>query len=137
MMLLSSMKRILGHVTLGATTAGLLCISQPALGAVDASQAFPATRTDSPPKFDPALSDPAWQKAVTAKGFQNLTTRKPAPLDTEAFLLYDSQNLYVAFRAHQDGVPIHASQTTNNIGFGQDDLVGVGIDTSAGQQVYF
>jgi hypothetical protein len=137
MMLLPSMKRILRHVTLGAATAALLCICQPALGAVDASRSFPATRADAPPKFDPALSDPAWRKAVTAQGFEDLTSRRSAPLDTTAYLLYDSENLYIAFRANQDGVPIHASQTTNNIGFGQDDLVGVGIDTSAGQQVYF
>jgi len=137
MALLLSMRRILRQVTIGAATAGLLCVCRPAFGAVDATQSFPAARTDTPPKFDAALSDPAWQKAVTAKGFQDLTTRKPAPLGTTAYLLYDSQNLYVAFLANQDGVPIHASQTTNDIGFGQDDLVGVGIDTSAGQQVYF
>ncbi|HEV2879125.1 MAG TPA: hypothetical protein VGW96_06030 [Candidatus Eremiobacteraceae bacterium] len=132
-----SMKRILWHVMLGASTAALLCVCRPAFAAVDAGQAFPAARADAPPKFDPTLSDPAWRKAVTAQSFQNLTTRKPAPLDTTAYLLYDSRNLYVAFIAHQDGVPIHASQTTNNIGFGQDDLVGVGIDTAAGQQVYY
>ena len=109
----------------------------PAWASVDSTRTFPAAQAQTPPKFDATLSDPEWQKAVTAKGFEDLTTRKTAPLETTAYLLYDSQNLYVAFRANQDGVPIHASQTTNNIGFGQDDLVGVGIDTSAGSQVYF
>lgn len=110
----------------------------PALAAVDAVRGFPAARAERPPKFDAALSDPEWQKALVASGFQDLTTRAPAKLQTTAFLLYDDKNVYVAFRAMQPGVPIHASQTTNAIGFGQDDLVGVGLDTSgAGSSVYY
>ena len=100
--------------------------------------ALQAARADRPPKFDATLSDPEWQKAVTASGFQDLTTRAPAKLETTAYLLYDEKNVYVAFQALQGGVPIHATQTTNNIGFGQDDLVGVGLDTSgAGSSVYY
>jgi hypothetical protein len=112
--------------------------AQPASAATTAAQSFAAVQTQAKPKFDATLSDPAWGKAVTASEFFNLTTRRPAKLATTAYLLYDDKNLYVAFRCDQDGVPIHAEQTTNNIGFGQDDFVGVGIDTSgAGSQVYF
>lgn len=113
----------------------LLCA--PAGATTDRSNSFPAARADTPPKFDAALTDPAWQKAVKATGFFNLTTRRASALSTTAYLLYDDTNLYVAFRAEQSGVPIHASQTTNQIGFGQDDAVGIGIDTSAGQEVYY
>jgi hypothetical protein len=109
----------------------------PAAAAVDRNDAFPATRVAAPPKFDSALSDPEWGKAVKATGWFDLTTRRPATLDTTAYLLYDAQNLYVAFRVDQPGIAIHASETTNQIGFGQDDAVGIGIDTSAGQEVYF
>ena len=109
----------------------------PAAAAVGRTQSFPAARVTQSPKFDANLSDPEWAKAVKATGFFNLTTRRPAKLETTAYLLYDDQNLYVAFRAQQSGVAIHASQTTNQIGFGQDDAVGIGIDTSAGAQVYF
>jgi hypothetical protein len=108
-----------------------------ATAAVDRSRSFEATRAATPPSFDPNLADPQWQKAVKATGFFDLTTRRDATLSTTAYLLYDANNLYVAFVAAQPGVPIHASQTTNQIGFGQDDAVGIGIDTSAGQEVYF
>ena len=113
-----------------ATFAAFSLLPQPARAAVDRTQSFSAARADDPPKFDPELSDPAWQKAVAASDFQNLTTRKAAGLSTTAYVLYDDRNLYVAFRAQQDGVPIHAGHTTNDIGFGQDDAVGVGIDPS-------
>ena len=53
-------------------------------------------------------------------------------------MLYDNTNLYVAFHAEQRGTPITATQTTNDVGFGTDDFVGVGIDTSgAGSNIYF
>lgn len=125
-------------LTVALTIALSVLMTASAQAAVDATRSFAAARVDTPPKFDAALSDPAWQKAVTATGFHDLTTRTPAKLQTTAYLLYDDTNLYVAFVAVQDGVPIHAQQTTNNIGFGQDDLVGVGFDTSAaGTSVYY
>lgn len=130
-----------GSVAQAAAAVAAVALSltcAPATAAVDHLKSFPAARVDVPPKFDAALSDPAWQKAFTASDFQDLTARKPAPLETTAYLLYDDKNLYVAFRAKQEGVPIHADQTTNNIGFGQDDCVGIGIDTSgAGSVVYY
>ncbi len=128
--------RILGVSSTAIIAVGLF-LCAPAAAAADPTLSFQASRADAPPKFDIGLTDPAWQKAVKAANFFNLTTRRPATLPTTAYLLYDDANLYVAIRAEQDGMPIHASQTTNQIGFGQDDAVGVGIDTSAGQEVYF
>jgi len=127
-----------GGPRLAAALGLAVLVASPALAAVDPSHSFAAARSDDAPKFDAALSDPQWQQAVKATGFQDLTTRSPAKLETTAYLLYDDKNLYVAFRAQQEGVPIHAQQTTNNIGFGQDDLVGVGFDVSgAGSSVYY
>lgn len=115
-----------------------LALEVPAEAAVAAVRTFAAARAERPPTFDPTLSDPEWQQALIANNFQNLTTRAPAKFETTAYLLYDDKNVYVAFRAEQPGVAIHASQTTNDIGFGQDDLVGVGLDTSgAGSAVYY
>jgi hypothetical protein len=111
---------------------------QPAAAQVDRTKAFAAVKTQTPPTFDAGLADPAWQKAVQADDFFNLTTRKPSTLPTTAMVLYDNTNLYVGFRAEQPGIAITASQTTNDIGFGQDDAVGIGIDTSnAGNEVYY
>ncbi|MBV9268066.1 MAG: hypothetical protein JO061_18000, partial [Acidobacteriaceae bacterium] len=50
----------------------------------------------------------------------------------------DGKNVYVRFECDQKNVPVTALQSTNNVGFGTDDFVGVGIDTSGnGSQVYY
>ncbi len=93
-----------------------------------------------PLPLDPALADPAWKAGAipVPNGFYDLTSRRDAPNRTSVWMLYDAQNLYVAFRAEQSGTPIVAQQTTNDVGFGLDDFVGVGIDTSgAGTNAYF
>ena len=115
----------------------LSSLATPADASVNRTLNVPATRAATPPAFDASLSDPEWKNAVTARSFEDLTTRRPEPLATTAYLLYDAANLYVGFKAQQDGVPIHAEHSTNDVGFGQDDAVGVCIDTSgAGSEVY-
>jgi len=88
--------------------------------------------------LDPSLADPAWQTGKVPDGavWTDVTTRGNAPDVTTAYFLYDDTNLYVAFVASQKA-PIVATQTTNDVGFGTDDFVAVGIDTSgAGSQAY-
>src|SRR5690349_17436994 len=122
---------------LGAIVSIVVACALEANASVDRSHLYPAALATSPPSFDPSLTDPAWTSAVVANGFEDITTRRPAPLDTTAYLLYDKTNVYVGFKVTQDGVPIHQEQSTNDVGFGQDDAVGVCIDTSgAGTQVY-
>ena len=90
---------------------------------------------------DASLSDREWNRGKLVDGphaFQDITTRSAAPFDTAAYVLYDEHNLYVGFKVQQTALPITANQTTNNIGFGLDDFVGVGIDTSGnGSTVYY
>jgi len=112
----------------------------PAGAATSFSASFPAVRAPHPMALDPTLSDPAWQtgKIVDPGGFMNLTTRAKATDATTVYLLYDDANLYVGFEAEQPDHPIVAGQTTNDVGFGLDDFVGIGLDTSgASSQVYF
>ena len=98
-----------------------------------------AIRAPHPMPLDPALTDPAWARGeIQPDNYWNLTKRGPAQLSTHTYLLYDDRNVYVAFRVDQAGVPVVANQTTNNVGFGLDDFVGVAVDTSgAGSTVYF
>jgi hypothetical protein len=108
--------------------------------AVSMTTAVPAVAAQHPLPLDPALKDPEWQRgAVPVSGtFEDLTIRRAAPLRTQVWMLYDDRNLYVAMRAEQDGLPITATQTTNDVGFGLDDFMGVGIDTSGvGTQAYY
>lgn len=112
-----------------------------AQAAVAYPSTYPAFMTKHALASDRSLADPDWGLGKLADGphaFVDLTTRTAAPFDTAAYVLYDAQNLYIGFRVQQSNLPITANQTTNNIGFGLDDFVGVGIDTSGnGSTVYF
>lgn len=116
---------------------GAAC-AKPAAAAVATSDSFPAVAAVQPPPLD--ADAPAWAPGAMplGGGFWNLTTRAKAPHATQVWMLYDSHNIYVAFKAEQRGTPIVASQTTNDVGFGLDDFVGVGLDPSGvGTQVYY
>ncbi len=109
--------------------------------AVAYSGMYPAVTAKHPLSADATLSDPDWSRGKLVDGvhaFQDITTRSAAPFDTVAYVLYDANNLYVGFKVQQSSLPITANQTTNNVGFGLDDFVGVGIDTSGnGSTVYY
>ena len=114
--------------------------SEPAAAAVTTSFSLPVARAPHPLPLDPSLSDPAWAAGLVPNGkgpWQNVTTRGPAAQQTTVYMLYDDTALYIGFKAEQTGIPIVATQTTNDVGFGQDDFVGFGVDTSgAGSQAY-
>ncbi|HEY2473432.1 MAG TPA: hypothetical protein VGI19_01395, partial [Candidatus Cybelea sp.] len=123
-----------------ALAVALTIVCAPVRAAVPASFSFPVARAPHPLALDPTLADPAWAAGqVPEQGpWQNVTTRAPSRYATTAYLLYDDKNLYVGFKADQDGVPITATQTTNDVGFGIDDFVGIGLDTSGGgSQAYY
>jgi hypothetical protein len=120
--------------------AAILLAAAPARASVPATLQLPAVAAPSPPPFDPSIPAAAWQPGAIpeAGGFEDLTTRTIAPHATQVWMMYDARNLYVAFRCEQRGTPITATQTTNDVGFGNDDFVGVGLDTSgAGSNVYY
>jgi len=119
-----------------------MCVGMPAArAAVVYSGVYAAAMAQHSIALDPSLSDADWGRGRITDGkdpFADLTTRSPAPFETAAYVLYDARNLYVAFKAQQPKVPITANQTTNNVGFGLDDFVGIGIDTSGnGSTVYY
>jgi hypothetical protein len=119
----------------------LSLLGAPALASVAESFTFTVARAPHPLPPDPSLTDPAWTAGKIPLGngpWENVTTRSPARYPTTAYLLYDDKNLYVAFQSEQTGTPIVAQQSTNDVGFGSDDFVGIGIDTSgAGSQIYY
>ncbi len=112
-----------------------------ARAAVAYPSTYPASMTTHSLAGDTTLSDPEWKRGKLADGsraFEDITTRSAAPYETAAYVLYDDRNLYVGFKVKQSTVPITANQPTNNIGFGLDDFVGIGIDTSGnGSTVYY
>jgi len=111
------------------------------LAVVAYTSSYPAAMAQHTLALDTSLSDPDWNRGkITddATAFEDITTRSAAPFGTSAYVLYDARNLYVAFKVKQPSVPITSNQTTNNVGFGLDDFVGVGIDPSGnGSTVYY
>ncbi len=119
---------------------GIAFPALPLYAAVTQKFSFPVIRAAHPLPLDPALADAGWQpgRVPDSGAWVNVTTRSPATERTDAYLLYDDRFLYVAFKAVQNPRTIVATQTTNDVGFGLDDFVGVGIDTSgAGSQAYY
>ncbi|HEY2846919.1 MAG TPA: DUF5916 domain-containing protein [Pyrinomonadaceae bacterium] len=87
-------------------------------------------RFDTPPVIDGKLDDAVWQKAVKLKDFYQTTPGDniaPSRL-TEVLLGYDSQHLYVAFRAYDDPKDIRANIAKRDDIF-SDDYVGMLLDT--------
>jgi hypothetical protein len=109
----------------------------PAAAAVSYPSSFHAQQ--APYAIGPAaFTDSVWQKGVMGSDFFNVTTRVPSRISTRSYVLYDATNVYVRFECDQKHVPLTALQSTNDVGFGTDDFVGVGIDTSGnGSQVYY
>jgi hypothetical protein len=54
-------------------------------------------KTSKPIKVDGKLDEPAWKTAPSTGMFVNTMTGEPAQPNTEAKLLWDNQNLYIAF----------------------------------------
>ncbi len=126
--------RLLAAFTVAVAVAAHAPLPAAALGA---AEAFAPVRAERPFALDATLSDPRWATAKFATGFTDLGARMPATARTESALFYDDTNLYVAFRVQQR-VAIVATQKTNDIGFGVDDFVGLGIDTGGnGEEAYF
>jgi hypothetical protein len=61
---------------------------------------IPAVTTDKPPVIDGKLDDEAWQSAPVAREFIDPYTGQPAADQTEAYILYDENAIYIAFYCH-------------------------------------
>ena len=128
------MRRLAFALTLSCFTAWLLPLHA---SAADRSAQLAAARAASPLALSAALTDARWSTAARVSGFMDASKHAPADFATSAALLYDDQNLYVAFWCAQP-VPITANEKTDNSGFGTDDYVGIGIDPSGnGEQAYY
>jgi hypothetical protein len=101
-----------------------------ASASVGRAATYAAVRTPQAPGDPGDLSDAVWKSGVVASDFIDVTTRRPAPLGTTGYVLYDAHHLYVGVRNEQPGVPITATQSTNGVGAGLDDADSVSIDTS-------
>lgn len=83
-----------------------------------------APAVQAPPKIDGTLGDPAWKTAAHVELAWDFAFARSAEQQTEAYVLVDSRNLYVAFVAKQKQ-PVTATQHQNDQPLGSDDAVRV------------
>ncbi|MYD71360.1 MAG: hypothetical protein F4W89_11550 [Acidobacteria bacterium] len=94
------------------------------------------TRTDTRPDIDGRLDDEVWRNAVRITEFvqEQPLEGAPATEETEAWISYDSQNLYVAFHAHyEDPGIMRATRVDRDRAF-RDDKITVYFDPFLDQQ---
>ena len=93
-------------------------------------------RTAAAPRIDGALDDPLWERAVRITRFvqQRPLDGAPATEDTDVFVAYDDDNLYVGIHAHySDGALVRANRADRDQTF-IDDTVAVYLDPFLDQQ---
>jgi len=97
-----------------------------------------AVRVAEPPDIDGVVEDDEWKDAARATGFVQFEPRRgePASRRTEAFVLYDAEHLYVAFRCWDDE-PLAAQLTQRDADLFSDDSVGLLIDTYHDRQTAY
>ncbi len=96
-----------------------------------ASEPLEAPRAEAAPAIDGKLDDPAWASALKLSDFKTFQPDygKPPSQKTEAYVLFDAENIYFAFRCF-DSEPgkIKASLSKRDAMF-QDDFAGILIDS--------
>src|SRR5438552_2555247 len=88
---------------------------------------IPAQRTATPPRIDGALDDPAWRDAPAISGFWKMrpVDDQAASESTQVRVLYDDQNLYLAFQADEPHPGAVRGALAPRDQCMDDDLIGV------------
>jgi hypothetical protein len=86
----------------------------------------------SPIKIDGEINETAWKQAVVADQFVQLRPvpfKKESDNPTEVYFLYDNQGIYVGGYLHEKVKDSIASELIGRDGFGNNDFIGVVLDT--------
>ncbi len=118
-------------LTLGFAPAAALAQTGP--GATVTPQIQPTievSRAAGPIEIDGELDDAGWQDAARATGFvEHFPNEMAAPeYQSEAWVAYDDEYLYLAFVAHDDPATIRTSVRDRDQNF-SDDFIGLMLDT--------
>ena len=94
------------------------------------------TRTDTPPVIDGRLDEEVWKSAGLITEFvqQAPLDGAPATEETEVYVAYDSENIYLAFYAHYEDRSIMRANRVDRDQASRDDLLTVYFDTFMDRQ---
>jgi hypothetical protein len=93
-------------------------------------------RTDRPPVIDGRLDEPAWQEAPYVTEFRTFAPDYGLEMaaETRAYMAYDGENLYFAFRALDNEPDKIKTSITSRDNIGRDDWVAINLDSFNDQQ---
>ncbi len=88
-------------------------------------------KTDRRPKLDGVLDDPVWAQAASVTDFETFIPEfgKKQPERTVAYMAYDRENLYFAFRCFDPHPDLIKAAVSRRDGALSDDFVCVNLDT--------
>jgi len=98
-----------------------------------------AVKVSTPPKIDGILDDPIWQEAAQLTGFYETRPGEnmPPPVKTIAYIAYDDENFYFAFKAYDPKPQSIRATMTDRDQIHSDDYVGIELDTFNDQRRAF
>ncbi|MDD8027438.1 MAG: DUF5916 domain-containing protein, partial [Acidobacteriota bacterium] len=93
-------------------------------------------KTDTPPVIDGRLDDPVWAAAPSVTGFETFIPEfgKKQPEKTVAYMAYDRENLYFAFRCFDDHPDKIKAAVSRRDDVQSDDFVCINLDSFNDQQ---
>lgn len=99
-----------------------------------------AAKTDKRPKIDGRLNDACWEKGQwTGQFVQQIPVQGKSPSqNTDIKILYDNNNIYVAFRCHDLGPgKIRPILSRRDVDEGAGDIVGIAFDSYHDRQTAY
>lgn len=103
---------------------------------VDAEEPLKPLRTEVPPVIDGKLDEPLWRKAPSVSGFKTYSPDFGIDMveKTEAYMAYDTEHLYFAFRCFDRQPDKIKSSITSRDNIRPDDWVCINLDSFNDQQ---
>jgi len=139
------LKRITIVLTLALIAAVPAALAAGPASAANAPSARPEetapvlTKAATPPVIDGVLDDPAWAQGLKFDAFKTFKPDygKDASQKTEAFIAYDAENFYFAFRCFDNDPNRIKGAVCKRDTIFQDDIVFINIDTFNDRQSAF
>ncbi|UCG26903.1 MAG: carbohydrate binding family 9 domain-containing protein, partial [Bacteroidales bacterium] len=97
---------------------------------------FEPVKTTIPPEIDGRLDEPVWQETIQLTGFKTFTPDFGLPMQerTIAYVTYDEENLYFAFRCFDTEPDRIKTSVAQRDRIGADDWVCINLDSFNDQQ---
>ncbi|MFC1528942.1 DUF5916 domain-containing protein [Candidatus Latescibacterota bacterium] len=133
---INSAKKIISKKVFFMTTFFLMAATQQVFSSdtvipIAGNDAYRVPMVDTPVKIDAVLDEDIWKKAVKVDANIEVLPGEnvPAPVDTEVFISYDEENVYVGFKAYDPEPEKILARVNDRDKISNDDWVSILFDT--------